>query len=153
MNAIMTTQKDRVEKNSPDTINQDIENGIRENIQHYANADKAALSERITKLEKEWYMDRLLITNASALAGMGVLLAATVHKRWLILPSVVLTFLLQHGLQGWCPPLPLFRKLGVRSFKEIDRERFALKYLRGDFGEVNTALAANPEKLFEAVSK
>ena len=149
----MTTQKDRVEKNTPDSINNDIENQLRENIRNYAKADKSTLSQRIVELEKEWYMDRMLITNASTLAGIGVVLAATVHKKWLILPGVVLTFLLQHGLQGWCPPLPLFRKLGVRSFKEIDRERFALKYLRGDFGEINDEITSNPDKLFKAVSK
>ena len=149
----MTTQKDRVEKNTPDSINNDIENQLRENIRNYAKADKSTLSQRIDELEKEWYMDRMLITNASTLAGIGVVLAATVHKKWLILPGVVLTFLLQHGLQGWCPPLPLFRKLGVRSFKEIDRERFALKYLRGDFGEINDEITSNPDKLFKAVSK
>lgn len=149
----MATQSDRVEKNSPNSINDAIENQLRENIRHYLKADKITLTRRIAELEKEWYMDRMLITNASALAGIGVVLAATVHKKWLILPGVVLTFLLQHGLQGWCPPLPLFRKLGVRSFKEIDRERFALKYLRGDFGAVNDELKSNPDKLFRAVSK
>lgn len=149
----MTMQKDRVEESTPNSINDEIENQIRENIRHHIQADRATLSQRIAELEKEWYMDRMLITNASALAGIGVALAATVHKKWLILPGVVLTFLLQHGLQGWCPPLPLFRKLGVRSFKEIDRERFALKYLRGDFGEVADDVVSNPDKLFEAVSK
>ncbi|AHM62364.1 hypothetical protein D770_20575 [Flammeovirgaceae bacterium 311] len=32
-----------------------------------------------------------------------------VYKRWLILPGVVAPFLLQHSLQGWCPPLSVFR--------------------------------------------
>jgi len=34
---------------------------------------------------------------------------------------------LQHGLQGWCPPLPLLRRLGIRTRGEIDREKYALK--------------------------
>ena len=97
-------------------------------------------------------MDRVLITNASSLAGIGLVLGATVNKRWLILPGVVLTFLLQHGLQGWCPPLPLFRKFGTRSFKEIDRERFALKYLRGDFNDVGENDRQDAESLYKAVS-
>ena len=42
-------------------------------------------------------------------------------------------FLFQHATQGWCPPVPLFRKLGVRTRSEIDREKYALKILRGDF--------------------
>ena len=42
-------------------------------------------------------------------------------------------FLLQHAVQGWCPPVPVFRRLGVRTQTEIDEERYALKALRGDF--------------------
>ncbi|HET9942578.1 MAG TPA: hypothetical protein VFR05_04515, partial [Terriglobia bacterium] len=45
--------------------------------------------------------------------------------------------LLQHAVQGWCPPVPLFRRLGIRTQREIDEERYALKAMRGDF------LAAN----------
>ena len=149
----MATQNDRVQKNTPDSINEETEQDLREQIRYYSGLERSEITRRIKELEKEWNMDRVLITNASALAGIGVIMAATVQKKWLILPGVVLTFLLQHGLQGWCPPLPLFRKMGVRSFKEIDRERFALKYLRGDFGLINQDLTSNPEKLYQAVSK
>jgi len=45
----------------------------------------------------------------------------------------VLVFLFQHSVQGWCPPLPVFRRLGVCTRSEIDQEKFALKALRGDF--------------------
>jgi hypothetical protein len=46
---------------------------------------------------------------------------------------VVGSFLLQHAIQGWCPPLPVFRRLVYRTQSEIDYERYALKSLRGDF--------------------
>jgi hypothetical protein len=49
---------------------------------------------------------------------------------------VVAGFLLQHAVQGWCPPVPLFRRLGFRTAAEIDYERYALKALRGDFRNV-----------------
>lgn len=38
-----------------------------------------------------------------------------------------------HALQGWCPPLPVFRCYGFRTAAEIDYERYALKAIRGDF--------------------
>ena len=72
-------------------------------------------------------MERVLEVNASTLALSGLVLGATVNKKWLLVPCVVLSFLLQHGLQGWCPPLPLLRRLGVRTRGEIDREKYALK--------------------------
>ena len=63
-------------------------------------------------------------------------------------PLVVGGFLLQHAVQGWCPPLPVFRRYGVRTQTEIDDERYALKALRGDFrglpagGEARDSAAA-----------
>lgn len=42
-------------------------------------------------------------------------------------------FLFQHAIQGWCPPLPILRRLGFRTAEEINQERYALKALRGDF--------------------
>mgnify|MGYP006201292969 CR=1 FL=1 len=57
-------------------------------------------------------------------------------RRFLLLPAAVFTFFGQHALQGWCPPIPIFRRLGVRTHREIARERYALKALRGDFSEL-----------------
>jgi hypothetical protein len=78
-------------------------------------------------------MERTLETNASGLALVGVALGAFVNKRFLALPALITGFLLQHALQGWCPPVPYFRRRGVRTATEIERERYALKALRGDF--------------------
>jgi hypothetical protein len=70
----------------------------------------------------------------AVLVGSG--LGATVDRRWFAFPAVVGVFLLQHALQGWCPPLPIFRRVGFRTTAEIDYERYALKAPRGDFSEV-----------------
>ena len=45
-------------------------------------------------------------------------------------------FLLQHAVQGWCRPVPIFRRLGIRTASEIDAERYALRMIRGDFGNL-----------------
>jgi hypothetical protein len=55
------------------------------------------------------------------------------NNRWLVLPMAVTGFLLQHAIQGWCPPVPVLRRLGFGTFYEIEEERQALKALRGDF--------------------
>ena len=94
---------------------------------------------RLRELEQEWDIERTLEANASTLALSGVLLGAVVDRRWLWLPGVVATFLLQHALQGWCPPVEIFRRLGVRTRREIDTEKYALKALRGDFADIDQA--------------
>ena len=88
--------------------------------------NEMVIKSRIKELDHEWDIERVLALNASLFALTGVILGATVNKKWLILPTVVTVFLAQHAIQGWCPPLPLFRKTGTRSRKEIDKERYAL---------------------------
>lgn len=61
------------------------------------------------------------------------MLDAFTGRRWFILPGIVAGFLLQHAVQGWCPPVALFRRLGFRTASEIEAERYALKIIRGDF--------------------
>ncbi|HTO33126.1 MAG TPA: hypothetical protein VL202_18400 [Pararhizobium sp.] len=60
-------------------------------------------------------------------------------RKWFGLPVIVTGFLLQHAIQGWCPPIPILRRLGFRTADEIGQERYALKALRGDFDGVATA--------------
>ena len=69
-------------------------------------------------------------------ALLGVGLGYYVHRKWLALPGLVTLFLFQHAVQGWCPPVPILRRLGFRTVYEIEQERQALKALRGDFAEV-----------------
>ena len=60
----------------------------------------------------------------------------TVSRKWLVLTGAVLGFLFQHAVSGWCPPVPVLRRLGFRTRGEIDREKFALKAMRGDFRDL-----------------
>ncbi len=133
-NLIENNKADRVRRNTSETINERLDREMRNRVRYYAECDRAEITERIGELEREWDVERVLETNASALAltGLGLSLA-TKNKKWLLVPGVVLSFLMQHAVQGWCPPLPVLRRLGVRSREEIEREKYALKVLRGDF--------------------
>jgi hypothetical protein len=42
--------------------------------------------------------------------------------------------------------LPVFRRLGVRTRDEIDRERYGLKALRGDFTAIPAAGSAAADR-------
>ena len=134
---------DRVRRNTAPDINVSIDRETEEHISYYATRSKEEITLRIHELDREWDVERVLETNASVLAFCGVMLAATHSRKWLIVPGVVSAFLFQHAVQGWCPPVPLFRRLGVRTRKEIDREKYALKALRGDFN----GLASGSEKM------
>ena len=125
--------QDKIRENTADAINQKIDRSAKENIGQYGQMGPAQVADRIDELDQEWDVDRVLMANASTLSLVGIALGATVDRRWYALSGVVASFLLLHAVQGWCPPLPLFRRMGYRSRKEIDTEKFALKGLRGDF--------------------
>ena len=152
--AMNRSEADRVRENTAAEINERLDREMRERVEAYAARGEAEITRRIEELDREWDMERLLETNASALAGLGVgLAAATGSRKWLILPGVVLSFLFQHAVQGWCPPVPVFRRAGVRTRQEIERERYALKVLRGDFDTAGEGDAGErTEKALRAVS-
>jgi hypothetical protein len=124
---------DRVRAHTAPEINRRLDEETAQRVAKFAQASTADLTARIDELDREWDTERVLETNASALAFTGLLLGLTRDRKWFIVPSIVLPFLFQHAVQGWCPPLPILRRLGIRSREEIDREKYALKVLRGDF--------------------
>jgi hypothetical protein len=98
-----------------------------------ASASTDELTRRTTQLEYEWDFDRTVETEASLIGLLGLTLGIVVDKRLLVLPAFVSAMLLLHATHGWYPLLPLFRRMGIRTQDEIDRERYGLKSLRGDF--------------------
>jgi hypothetical protein len=133
MTTMAEVSTDRVRANTAPIVNERIDEGMRHRVIEFANKSREEISTRIKELDEERDIERYLECNASALAFGGLLLGATVSRKWLLVPALVLPFLFMHGVQGWCPPVPLLRRLGVRTRREIDAEKYALRLLRGDF--------------------
>ena len=129
---------ERVSAHTADAINRRIRREAEERVAYFAKYP-GEIDPRLRELDREWDIERTLEANASTLAFTGVVLGATVDRRWLALPALVTAFLFQHAVQGWCPPVPILRRLGFRTAAEIEQERYALKALRGDFAQVHQA--------------
>ncbi len=123
----------RVPQHTADYVNERIRQETEERVSKISKQGRDAIEKRLTALDEEWDIERTLEANAATIALIGLGLGATTDRRWFALPAVVAGFLLQHAIQGWCPPLPVFRRLGFRTADEIGYERYALKLLRGDF--------------------
>lgn len=132
MNYRTTAEPDRVRANTADELNERIDHEIEQNVRFYSGRSEHEVRRRIYQLEQEWDIERVLETMASSFSLTGIALGLTTSKRWFLLPTVVLSFLLMHAIQGWCPPVPVLRRLGVRTREEIERERYALKALIGE---------------------
>lgn len=130
---MLPATRERVRENTAEEINQQIRQRTECNIMESIAGGPKAIELRLDELDREWDIERTLETMAPTLSLIGLALGVTKSRKWLVVPAVVQSFFLQHALQGWCPPVPVLRRLGFRTPDEINEERYALKALRGDF--------------------
>jgi hypothetical protein len=112
-----------------------IDEKTHDSIRYYSDLGPKAISRRLTELDKEWAVDRALMTGAGFMVLMGLILGTTVRRRLYVISAVAAAITLVYAVFGWAPPVLLFRRLGFRTRSEIDQERIALKALRGDFDQ------------------
>ena len=137
----MNSTFNRVPAHTAAEVNRRIEAETAERVRFIAEHPER-IPQRLKELDEEWDIERAIEANASALAFTGVALGSMGNRKWFALPALVTAFLFQHAIQGWCPPIPILRRLGFRTANEIEKERMALKALRGDFDKV----AGSPNK-------
>jgi hypothetical protein len=141
--------RDRVRENTPDEMNREFDEIFLNNLESYKNFTPIEITHRLEELKREWDIERYIEVNAASLALTGIIMGTFVNRKWFILSGLVAGFLLQHGIQGWCPPVPVLRALGVRTRQEIDEEIYALKVLRGDFDLVLST--SSPEEVLKTL--
>ena len=113
---------DRVRHMSTDKANRGIDASTGQSIERATTGGRAGIEERLTALQQEWDIDRVLMVNFAALV-FAQLVAATRDRRWLWGPLVQTPFLMMHATLGWCPPSLWFRPMGFRTRFEIQAER------------------------------
>ena len=142
----MITQATETFTGQDEQFNEQIDAKIEQNIRFYATQSPDVISKRIEELDQERTLDQTMALYASGIGLGTVLFSFLGGRKWLVVTGAVLGLLLKHSLEGTSPTVPLLRKLGVRTRSEIDREKYALKILRGDFEQVPKLeqLKANP---------
>jgi hypothetical protein len=115
-----------VEEHSPEEVNAGIREKTKSRIARYAAEPEEVLRGRLEELEYEWDIERLLEANFAAVVLASLLLGRGVNKAYYALAGIAAVFMAQHVLQGWCPPVSAFRRLGVRTSREIEHERNSL---------------------------
>ena len=138
----------RVNEKTAERINRRIRREMEARVLYYAqNPD--GIDDRLQELAEEWDIERVVETHAAGVGIAGTVLAHR-SRKWLMLPVAVAGFLMAYAIEGWYPALAIFRRLGIRTAKEINDERYALKVLRGDFDDVDVAHEDRPETKAQA---
>jgi len=124
---------DRVRAQTDPALLERIDAELEQRIRYYATQTCGVISNRLMELEQEWDIERHLQIGAAGLGITGLILGLTSNRKWLLLTCGALGCLLQHSVSRTSLPVSLLRRRGIRTKSEIDREKFALKALRGDF--------------------
>ncbi len=111
-----------------------IRNWTEAEIARYADAGSDAIERRLYQLDQEWDTDRVVQADAAALMLLGVVGSRIFGRRRMVLVSLLAAWsLAAQAIEGASPLMPLLRLFGVRTRREIEEERYALKFIRGDF--------------------
>jgi hypothetical protein len=126
---------ERIARTTPDKMNARIRRHTVEKLD-IIGEDEARIDTRLEELNREWDFERCLLLIAAFANSMSLTTGFFIDRRGFIVTALVGLFLLIHALHGWAPPLPILRRFGVRTAREIENERFILKTRKGDFQHV-----------------
>jgi hypothetical protein len=141
--ALQAPVSDRVRQNTPAEVNSRIEQATMKRVWDYAHKPREEITARIQQLDREWDLERVLETGAAGAALTGVVLSGVKSRVWLLLPAAVLASLLQHSITRRSTAVRLVRGLGIRTRREIEAEKYALRMLRGDFEKLQEVSETN----------
>ncbi|MFA5039231.1 MAG: DUF2892 domain-containing protein [Candidatus Omnitrophota bacterium] len=144
------TYENRIQQTTPESYTDEIRKKTEQSIEYYAHHPEL-IECRLKELGQEWDIERVLETNAASIVLAGTAFSILTNRKWLLLPLAVGGFLLQHTLQGWCPPLPVFRRIGIRTKEEIMKEKIALLAIKGHFDKIGQTQQGSQERLREAL--
>jgi len=121
---------ERVVKHTNPEINLRIQERTQARIARLASQGPDAIRRRLDALDSEWDIERVVELQASVLTLASMIIAGVKReRRWFMLGGLAQGFMLQHAVQGWCPPIPALRWMGFRTAREIEEEREALQAL------------------------
>jgi hypothetical protein len=126
---LLPKTQERVPEHTADDVNRQIREQTADRLRYYAQ-HPGEIPARLKQLDHEWDIERTLEANAAGFGLGGLALGAFVWRRFYLFPAMILGFLMQHALQGWCPPVPIFRRRGFRTVNEINAEKDALRRLQ-----------------------
>jgi hypothetical protein len=128
----MQSSPDRARRHTARTVLRRIDDDTLDHLMEVGQKPETA-SRRLEALDREWDIDRTIEAEAATMGLVGLALGAFVRPAFLAMPATVGAAVFLFGTRGLYPLLPIFRRLGIRTAREIERERYAIKALRGDF--------------------
>jgi hypothetical protein len=135
-NIMVAPPVEKMDSGADSRIKDQIHDEMTDRLAKYENANPHDITYRLVELDREWDVERILQFGFSGITLGGITLSKLANKKWIVFPCLAAGFLMQQLIAGWCPPFLVLRRLGFRTAAEINRERMALKIMRGDFAHL-----------------
>ena len=129
----VTSTATRVQANTSDEINARLRLESHARVSEVAQRSASSIDHRLQTLRTEFDVERAIEIEAPSMIATGIAAGTWLDKRFVAVSAFAAGMLLLHSTQGWYPLLPIFRRAGVRTTREIADEAYALKRARGDF--------------------
>lgn len=109
---------------------------VKDSVRFYGSLGPAALSERLRALDEEPDLETVTSLALAGAGTAGLIFGFLGSRLWRLLAWISLPLLFEHARGNLQAPAHFLKSLGLRSRREIQDERNALKSLRGDFQHV-----------------
>lgn len=123
---LQTPEFDRVRSKSGARINERLDNEMRDRLYYLCIQGPEEIRRRMAEIDREWDIDRAIFALFPVVGGVTQALGQRGHRGFTALFRVQLGFLFLHAVAGWCPPVPVLRRLGFRTRQELEAEKRAL---------------------------
>lgn len=124
---------------TPVHVNERIDHRTQLRVRRFVGRDRRAIERRIAALDREWDIDRVVVTLYALGNGIARERALAGRFGWKTLSRLQNLVLLGYLAIGWAPPITLLRSLGFRTKSEIEVEKRALeRILEGRHGALES---------------
>lgn len=127
---------------------------VKDSVRFYGSLGAQAVSDRLKALEEEPDLESVATLGLAGTGVLALIFGILGSRLWRLLAWLALPLIFAHVRGRFAAPGEFLRTLGLRSRKEIEEEKYALKALRGDFrdlGESQMADMADPASALDAV--
>ncbi|MBW8888489.1 MAG: hypothetical protein JF616_12100 [Fibrobacteres bacterium] len=127
---------------------------VKDSVRFYGSLGSQSISDRLAALEDEPELETVATLGLAGAGVLALIFGMLGSRLWRLLAWMVLPLIFAHARGRLAAPGQFLKTLGLRSRKEIEEEKYALKALRGDFrdmGESQPEGMPDPASALDAV--
>jgi len=127
---------------------------VKDSVRFYGSLGSRAVSDRLKALDEEPDLETVATLGLAGAGVLALVFGMLGSRLWRLLAWFSLPLIFAHARGRLAAPGEVLKTLGLRSRKEIQEEKYALKALRGDFrdlGESQPDGMTDPASALDAV--